>query len=609
MQKVTIEILCIVYTLFFMASGGVVNAQPKGISAYLSKPGLWDYPVKPGNNLNSGLDKLFSDFNGIREFYKKREPVDGIRIAWDYSTMESLAPMGGYARLLRLADHSIAFVYEDWAVHNRIAVCGNTVMIRSYDEGRTWSAPTILFPWFRTTNPNNGLTALVGMYNPEIIQLQNGDILVAANFRPHTMEVTPYAIALRRSTDNGATWSDIQVLYEGEPRFIDGCWEPAFLQLPGGEVQIYFANEKPYTHSREQEISVISSYDNGQTWGDFRTVSFRKNCRDGMPVPRVVGNEIVVAIEDNKTGSFRPYTVRTTIDDNWSAPVLGDSPGRDYSLKEPLVDTVVLGAPYLLVLSTGETVLSYQSTQGGRPAVVRSQIMQVVIGDKTARNFDRTTQPFPLNNNQQSMWNSIALWDEKTIVAVGQVRLADVASPTIIKGRILSDITVNQKDITDYPIFVGAKAAANLRVGLGADGANLYIHGKVSDPTPFRSPAGTQKGDGIYLLIDSQNASLQKPDKGIYKLWCSDTGALSFWEGQSGGWAEQPASAVSVTASPSDTGYDLYITIPKNILGGLSKTARIGAGLSNDASEHAGYTEFLIHGDMDASNTWMKVTF
>jgi hypothetical protein len=531
------------------------------------------------------------------------EPVDGIRIAWDYSTMESLAPTGGYARLLRLADNSIAFVYEDWTVHNQIA------LIRSYDEGRTWSAPTILFPYFHTTNPSNGLTSLVGMYNPEIIQLQNGDILVAGNFRPHTMEVTPYAIALRRSADNGATWSDIEVLYEAEPRFIDGCWEPAFLQLPGGEVQIYFANEKPYTHSREQEISVISSYDNGQTWGNFRTVSFRRNCRDGMPAPRVIGDEIVVAIEDNKTGNFRPYTVRTTIADNWSSPVLEDSPGRNYSLKEPLVDPVIMGAPYLLVLPTGETVLSYQSTQGGRPAVVGSQIMQVVIGDKTARNFDRTTQPFPLHDHQQSMWNSIALWDEKTIVAVGQVRLTNVASPTITKGYILSDMTVNQKDITTYPIFVGAKAAANLRVGLGIDGANLYIQCKVSDPTPIQSPAGTQKGDGVYLLIDSQNASLQKPDKGIYKLWCSSTGALSFWEGQAGGWTVQPASAINVTASSSGTGYDLYITIPKSALCGLSRAARIGAGLSNYASEHTGDTEFLIHGDMDASNTWMKVEF
>jgi len=37
---------------------------------------------------------------------------------------------------------------------------------------------------------------------------------------------------------------------------------------------VYFANEKPYMRSDEQEISVLESWDNGNTWVDTpRTVS------------------------------------------------------------------------------------------------------------------------------------------------------------------------------------------------------------------------------------------------------------------------------------------------------------------------------------------------
>lgn len=132
--------------------------------------------------------------------------------------------------------------------------------------------PVILFPIHSITNDKG--TARINIANSEIIQLANGDLLAACNYRPQTPEITPFAIAVRRSTDNGVTWSDPQIIYEAEPRFSDGCWEPSFLQLPNEEVQVYFANEGPYTHSNEQEISMMTSVDNGKTWGGYKTVCF-----------------------------------------------------------------------------------------------------------------------------------------------------------------------------------------------------------------------------------------------------------------------------------------------------------------------------------------------
>jgi hypothetical protein len=56
------------------------------------KKAIWDYPVKPDiclrypliadvfafENLNEGLDKLFSDFNGIRTLYKRADIVNNL---------------------------------------------------------------------------------------------------------------------------------------------------------------------------------------------------------------------------------------------------------------------------------------------------------------------------------------------------------------------------------------------------------------------------------------------------------------------------------------------------------------------------------------------------
>lgn len=97
---------------------------------------------------------------------------------------------------------------------------------------------------------------------------------------------------------------------------------------------------------------------------DAQMVSFRENRRDGMPVARILGDEIVVVIEDNNVDRFKPYTVRTEkLKDNWVKPVLADSPHREYALAEEDRQFRYIGAPYLLKLPTSETLISYQTNE------------------------------------------------------------------------------------------------------------------------------------------------------------------------------------------------------------------------------------------------------
>lgn len=512
-------------------------------------------------------------------------PVNGIRIAWDYSSMQQLAEMGGYPRMLRMKDNSFIIIYETRR--------GNIHYKRSYDNGMRWSEPREVFSQFSYSNLN-GESTVVNMSNPEIIQTENGDILIACNYRPAKAEIAPYSIVIRRSKDNGTTWLPAQTLYTAAPRFRDGCWEPSFLQLPDGEVQVYFANEKPYQQSDEQEISMVSSTDNGETWTkEHKTVSFRKNRRDGMPVARIVGDEIVTVIEDNYIDRFKPYTVRTKIRDNWASAVLGDSPRREYALTEQIDTAAYLGAPYLLVLPTGETVISYQTNEN-RDKDWELSTMEVAIGNKHARNFDRRTQPFDVPPDKEAKWNSLALWDENTIVAVASTNFkSEHIAPWIIKGYIIPELRITGKEIINYPIFVGGDDTSNIRTGIGTDDKNLYLECSIRTTSPSEI-------NNICFLFDC--------GKERYKILYAYGGEAKIWKNKDGEWRAIKAEGIKTELFTEKDGYRVTLDIPKKIISLKSqKTIRLNTGLTRNKRPYN--TEWVVNSREDHSQTWLKIEF
>ncbi|MCL1932289.1 MAG: glycoside hydrolase, partial [Candidatus Azobacteroides sp.] len=104
------------------------------------------------------------------------EPMDGIRIAWDYNSIQQLAPQAGrtltyagYPRLRRLRDGTLAVVYE---------AEGNAELIQSRDNGKTWSAPVVVMSKINYTN-TKGESVIIRISNPELLQLRNGDLVFA----------------------------------------------------------------------------------------------------------------------------------------------------------------------------------------------------------------------------------------------------------------------------------------------------------------------------------------------------------------------------------------------------------------------------------------------
>ncbi|MBR4994506.1 MAG: exo-alpha-sialidase [Alistipes sp.] len=326
-------------------------------------------------------------------------------IKWDATSLRHICG-GVYARIKSVGD-DFALVYS----------AGPTAYIRwSSDECKNWSEPKEVA---RAEGYN--------YTNCELLALKSGRLLYMWNARPQT-ETLPYKIMAAISDDCGKSWSE-QTLYIADTSFSNGCWEPVALELPNGEIQLYFANESPYRQSDEQEITMLRSFDGGDSWSEPETVAMRKGSRDGMPVPLYLptSKEVVMAIEDNGLrGKFKPVIVRSA--DGWhDGCVGGDDPRREEALKEvwQLHDTIYAGAPYLISIGDKHTLLSVQSTEGRKGHDHRFANMQVYVGDNEARNFRNGTAPMPeLDADGSALWNSLCAINSHRVIAIMSVSKA-----------------------------------------------------------------------------------------------------------------------------------------------------------------------------------------
>ena len=327
------------------------------------------------------------------------------RIKWDYSSRK-FVNTGVYARVKKLSCGELCLVYSQ----------GPAVWIRkSADEGKNW------FPAIKVSESET-----YNYTNSELLQLKNGWLFYTWNARPRKENVHEYKIMGAISKDGGNTWENEQTIYRVGKNFHNGCWEPVAIQLPDGEIHLYFANELPYPDSYEQEITLLRSFDNGSLWSAPQTVSFRKGKRDGMPVPIYLQDEksIALAIEDNGiAGTFKPVIIRTK--DNWKGGAVGaDSPQRTHALNDKfrLPDSVYVGAPYLIQLKNGATLLSVQSSEGRKGTNEKYANLQVYVGDENALNFSNPTTPFPsLAPQAHALWNSLCQINDSTVMTISSL--------------------------------------------------------------------------------------------------------------------------------------------------------------------------------------------
>ena len=94
---------------------------------------------------------------------------------------------------------------------------------------------------------------------------------------------------------------------------------------------------------------------------------------------------------------------------------------------------VYAGAPYLRVLKSGETALSFQQADDGE---LEHCQMVVCLGDKTAHDFAGNSCPFDGFKTTAQLWGSLFVKDKRTLVALTSTRIGDVYGVWTMEGRL-----------------------------------------------------------------------------------------------------------------------------------------------------------------------------
>ena len=524
-----------------------------------------------------------------------KEPLPAVRIAWDYSSLQKLVPLSGnsiayssYPRMIELANGDFMCVYE---------ADRNIDIIRSTDKGESWMQPVRVASFMNNTM----------MTVPEIIQIKNGNIIISYNPRPREPFTAdrPFAIHAKTSTDNGATWSTEDVIYEAGITFETGCWEPNILELPDGELQLYFANEADFPSSHEQNISMFRSFDKGLTWGVREIVSFSPTSRDGMPVSLYLEetNEIIMAIEDNYAYNFKPAIIRTS--DNWlNAPVGRFTTDRAYALNHDVTSTTYQGAPYLRELPSGNIVLGYQGTDGESDHGLGNACLLVEVGDKTGRDFYNNTKPFNVPTGKYGLWNSLSVMDGKVWGLSATNAYSSQSEIWTISGYEITDYKIPQGEIgtttNHYPFFVGHKGNTNVGVRLGHDDSNLYLKAVVKDETVADS-------DGVTFSIDPKNISSESPAKGIFQITINSNGDVSVKDGYNGQWEASSLTPSDLSVDKIADGYSIKLSISWDSIGGKPNSdSRVGFSIGLHGGVRG--AEELVLCNKDKPYTWATIT-
>ncbi|MBL9146107.1 MAG: exo-alpha-sialidase [Verrucomicrobiaceae bacterium] len=328
------------------------------------------------------------------------------RIEWDAGTEHLLVPQGVYARMTRLRDGALLACSQSKK---------SVIVLRSDDEAKSWSAPITV------TTYAHGVAA-----NPDLCALADGSVLLFWNERPVPDNGShKFTICVTRSTDGGRTWEPRgEPIFTGGNVFANACWEPSAVQMPDGEVRMFFAHELP----GQQEILMMTSLDAGQTWSSSKQVSLRPKRRDGMPVPCLLKDgRLVFSIEDNGIAGqdrphppFRPTIVNPEAKDRWMA--LATAPD----------DKCNVAAPYLTRLPSGETLLAVQSNEDER----RWHRMAVYVGDEHARGFTHRTLPFGLPPESNSEWNALCVLEADHVIALTSAMIQGKRGVWMVRGTV-----------------------------------------------------------------------------------------------------------------------------------------------------------------------------
>ena len=336
------------------------------------------------------------------------------RIIWDRTTDRVVShtdKAAAYPRAKRLSNGEILLGYHHGGGFGEY---GESVALRrSRDAGGTWSAAKDV------DGPEEGFW---GFSNVDFIELAPGRVLLVTAGRGKAAENQPQFVSecerselrLRFSDDYGTSWGAPQSIARGRGR----VWEPSVVRLPGGELEIYYANEAPDLMRGgrlDQRIEMVRSFDHGASWSAPLEISQHPGARNGMPGAIVLKNGRVACAQEMVREPHSPWITQTA----GGKPVEEYIAQRRYSFG---------AAPFLFRASDDTTFLVFHSGHEKSPAPKASMVpwmfanIFVQQGDAEAKNFGPATLPWPeLDPRTGAFFPSLLMKDEQTMVVLASV--------------------------------------------------------------------------------------------------------------------------------------------------------------------------------------------
>jgi hypothetical protein len=499
-----------------------------------------------------------------------------------------------YPRIKKMANGSYIMVYHN----NEIgASCDYAIST----DLKVWSAKGKIYKNYAITDSKGGANER-RFSTCDAVVLSNGDILAVASYRANVgYKERPLdaGLALRRSKDNGNTWSDPIEIYQGVN------WEPYLLQLPSGEIHCYFTDsDRTLIEGTDTGTAMVVSGDNGNKWTPFfgaapYYVLRTKHMKDGKiyfnnQMPSVIklnnSNELVAALEAN-IGNYNISFAYSGADGEWTHLAVDEEGPADRN------DLAFRGsAPYIRQFPSGETVLSYNL----------SSKFYLKVGDSKARNFGEAYTPF-----SGGYWGTLELVDNHQIIGAmpntgdGEVMLSKFILNHSINATQRT-VTVNGdnsewKD-TDEALFVGEKSQAQATLRSAADKDHVYFLIEVLDDVISKEDYAT-----IFISPVTDNDVIGEES---YRIKVSYDGmrASSIYKGS---WTSSAVEAKVKAAyrgtiaqnNDKDHGYVVELAIPRSKLNIKSKQLLVNFSITDSES-----TEDAIFNTTSTSTAkWISV--
>ncbi len=526
---------------------------------------------KPGSGEDS--EPVETDISSIHNLNKAQGYLNSHGTEWQnssvemdfrsFKTLESplLSAVNAlYPRIKVLKDGTFLLIYQQGpSAHDVYYARSNNLV--------TWqNATEQLFAKTDMNQYESSTADRVLFSSPDAIVLANGDVLAFAAFRlnaGYRLNPLNNGIMMRRSTDNGKTWSDTEVIYRGTN------WEPSALQLSSGEVHVYFTSSDP--DKGDSGTALLRSTDNGETWTSVGKIirQYAGEAADGsgdpiytdqMPVAIQLNgsNRIAVAFESRfgrtGTSSDQYHLGMAYSSDNWEAGGLTGTEVGPEERQDNLFKNQA--APYLRQFRSGETLHSCNI----------SSVFNLRIGDSKAYEFGEPAPAFP----GKGYWGSVEIINDHTFVGVFPATFTasdDTAAARIQIAKFVLNHRINAsaftppmvgsstgwKEVNDA-LFIGSLSQAQAAFRFAYDANNFYC-------LVERLDRNLTKEDGIELMIQSGNVTGDPlvlkftPDVEKGTIKCNNDG-VTFKTTVNGTFDD----------TANDDGYVIEIAIPRSMI-------------------------------------------